>query len=288
MPVVTVGIPFHDEERFLEQAVRSVLAQTFDDLEILLVDDGSTDRSLEIARSFSDPRVVVVPPDGHRRFLAARLNQITRLARGELVARMDGDDVSHPARLARQIAVLRDDPTCDAVGTWIALVAEDEQPFAVVEAAQVPATLAVALSRGLFSHATLVGRRAWLEANPYDESLTRAEDRDLWCRTVLTSRFQIVADPLYVVRTRARDSSFLRDYLQSQQQNRELFVRYGKPAMGVRRAAMHWAASHAKGAIMRLAVHAGLATRLVRRRGRIPTAHERELIREAVAAGRAA
>lgn len=286
MPVVSVGIPFYNEERFLEQAVRSVLAQTLDDLEVILVDDGSSDRSLEIARSFTDPRVVVVPPDGRRRFLAARLNQITRAARAGLVARMDGDDIAHPDRLARQVAILSEDAKCDAVGTWIALVGEDEQPFAVTETAQVPPTLEIALSRGLLSHATLVGRRAWLEANPYNERLTRVEDRDLWCRTVSTSRFRIVPSPLYVVRIHACEPGFLEDYLEAQRQNRQLIVRYGAQAMGARRAAVHWAASHGKSAVMRMAVHAGLAPRLVRRRGRAPTADERAMIDEALLAGR--
>src|SRR4051794_20441310 len=105
MPRVTIGIPFHDEERFLEQAITSVLRQSFADFELLLIDDGSTDRSLEIARSFDDPRIEVTA-DGRRRFLAARLNEITRRARGELIARMDGDDVAHPERLSRQLALL--------------------------------------------------------------------------------------------------------------------------------------------------------------------------------------
>jgi glycosyltransferase involved in cell wall biosynthesis len=286
MTLVTVGIPFHDEERFLEPAIRSVLAQTFENLELLLVDDGSTDRSLEIARSFSDPRVNVLPPDGERRFLAARLNEITRRARGEVIARMDGDDVAHPERLARQVAVMQRDASYDAVGTWAALIGEDEEPFAITEAASLPATLATALTRGLFPHATLVARRAWLAANPYDETLTRAEDRDLWCRTVQTSRFHVVPAPLYVVRTHERDASFVADYLASQEQNRELFVRYGRAAMGTRRAAVQWAASHAKGLVMRAAVQAHLARRLVRRRGRLPSEEEKTLVREALAAAR--
>lgn len=287
MALVTVGIPFHDEERFLEQAIRSVLAQTYDEIELLLVDDGSTDRSLEIARSFQDPRVVVIEPDGRRRFLAARLNEITRRARGELVARMDGDDVAHPERLARQMAALRADASCEAVGSWVALIDEDEAPFAVAEAVSLPATLETALARGLFSHATLLARRAWLAANPYDEHLTRTEDRDLWCRTVSTTRFAVIPLPLYVVRTRERDEGFLRNYVESQAQHRELIVRYGKQAMGTRRAALQWAASLAKGLIMRAAVRADLASQLVRRRGRAPTDAERTMVREALAAAHA-
>src|SRR5262245_13561202 len=124
-PRVTVAISFNDEELYLAGAVRSVLGQTFEDFELLLLDDGSRDRSLEIARGFlSDPRVRVFS-DGSRRHLAARLNEATRLARGRYIARMDADDVMHPRRLAVQVAHLDREPDCRAVGTWIALVTDD-------------------------------------------------------------------------------------------------------------------------------------------------------------------
>lgn len=283
-PRVTVAIPFFNEEDHLESAVRSVLAQTFDDLEVLLVDDGSTDRSLAIARSFDDPRVVVVS-DGHRRHLPARLNEITRRARADIVARMDADDVSHPSRLCAQLDLLARNPSCDAVGTWTALVGDDGAILAVNEGRALPASPRVALQHGLISHATMIARRGWLRANPYDERLTRAEDRDLWCRTVRTSSFAVVPMPLYVVRVFHHEAGFLASYLESQRQNRILFLRYGPGAVGIGGTTRLWAASHAKGVVMRGAFATGLAERLVRRRGRPPTEAERALVLEAMNAG---
>jgi hypothetical protein len=132
----------------------------------------------------------------------------------------------------------------------------------------------------------MVARRAWLRHNPYDEELTRAEDRDLWCRTVQTSRFAVVPSPLYVVRIAHRDVSFLAGYLESQRQNRILFRRHGLAAVGPARTARLWTASHLKEIAMHAAVRAGVTDRLVRRRGRSPTADERALIAEAVEAAR--
>jgi glycosyltransferase involved in cell wall biosynthesis len=283
-PLVTVGIPFVNEERYLGAAVRSILAQTLTDLEILLVDDGSTDASLEIARSFRDERITVVS-DGRRRFLPARLNQITARARGELIARMDADDVAHPDRLRRQVEVMRGEPDCVAVGSWAGLMNERDEPFGVIEAPPL-ASPAVVLEQGIFPHPTLVARRDWLLANPYDVALTRAEDRDLWCRTVSVSRFTVVREPLYVLRVVPSDATFLPDYLESQRQNRILFRRHGPKALGRVRASRAWAASIAKGLAMRMAVGAGVAERLVRRRGREPSEGELRLIREALQAGR--
>lgn len=282
-PCVTVGIPFFDEESRLAGAVRSILAQSVTDIEVLLVDDGSTDRSLEIARSITDPRVRVFS-DGTRRRLPARLNEIARLARAPLVARMDADDVSHPERLARELALLDDDARYDAVGTWIGLVDEADRPFSVIDCDVSEITPASVLRRGLFPHATMLARRDWLLANPYDEALYRAEDRDLWCRTLKTSRFGVLPAVLYVVRASTR-GEFLADYRASQRQNRTLFLRYGPAAMGIRRTAASWLSSQAKSLAMTAAVHAGLAERLVHRRGRPPTREELDAIDAALAAG---
>ena len=102
---LTVGIPFRNAESTLGVAVRAVFAQTYEEWELILVDDGSADRSLEIARAVRDPRVRVIA-DGVNRGLAARLNQIVAEARFEKVARMDADDLMSPRRFEQQLDVL--------------------------------------------------------------------------------------------------------------------------------------------------------------------------------------
>ena len=286
MPLVTVGLPFFDEAEHLAGAIRSVLAQSLTDLELLLVDDGSRDESLAIARSFDDPRIKVLA-DGQRRHLPARLNEIVRQARAPFIARMDADDVMHPTRFARQLAVLEADPLCDAVGSWAALVDGEGSPFGVVESGPLPPSTRSALAQGVMTHASLFARRTWFAANPYDEALTRAEDRDLWCRT-LASRFAVVPECLYVIRVDVSKESFLASYLESQRQNRLIFRKYGPRFVGVVEAARLTAASKAKSMVMRLAFEAGLGSRLVRRRGRAPTACEAQLAHEALAAAQPA
>ena len=281
MPLVTVGLPFFDEERYLGDAIRSVLAQTFTDFELLLVDDGSRDRSLEIARSFRDPRVSVIA-DGRRLRLPERLNEIVRRARGTFIARMDADDVMHPTKLARQLAVI-DEPRVDVVGTWAALVAGDGEPFAAIEPR--PPTPGNALRYGVLPHPTILARRSWFVANPYDPTMTRTEDRDLWCRTVHGSTFATVPECLYVFRIDAAKASFVDSYLDSQRQNRVIFRRYGPAMVGARETAALVAATHAKSLVMRAAAKAGLVDRLIRRRGRPLTERERALASEALAAG---
>jgi glycosyltransferase involved in cell wall biosynthesis len=280
-PAVTVAIPFHNEERHLEQAVRSILRQTFEDFELLLVDDGSTDRSLAVARSFTDPRIVVVA-DGKHRGLPARLNEIVDRARGDLIARMDADDVSHPTRLAKQVAYLGENATVDVLGSWCALVDDDDEPFAVLEA-HLPPSPRDALAHGVMAHPAIVARRSWHLRNRYDESLTRSEDRDLWVRTATTARFAIIDEPLYVMRVEVRRPGFVERYLKSQVQNRVILAKYGPASIGRRATFRLQAATFGKAAAMRVAHALRLASWLVRRRGRPPTAREMATIREALA-----
>lgn len=285
-PRVTVAIPFHDEAPFLEQAIRSVLAQTFDDFELLLVDDASTDRSVEIARRFlQDPRVRLLV-DGRRRHLPARLNEVVRQARGELVARMDGDDVMHPEKLAVQVAHLDREQGCDAVGTWAALIGDDDVPFGVVEAPATRPRASDVLVRPPIPHATMLARAAWLRRFPYDETLTRAEDRDLWCRTAGRSRIDAIRDVLYVIRLPVRREGFLRDYLRGQADLRRVLLRHGPALGGPLVTARLLGASVLKSAAMATLDRLGRADTLVYRRGRQLTAAEARRVEEALSSSR--
>lgn len=279
-PAVTIGISFLDEERHLAVAVRSILGQTMKDFELLLVDDGSRDGSLGVARSFSDARITVIS-DGHRRGLAARLNEIARRARADVVLRMDADDVSHPTRLARALERLRASGA-DVVGTWAGLFDATNDVFGIVESAPLPPTRAVAIERGIIVHATMLARREWLLENPYDERLLRAEDLDLWCRTAESSSFAVVEEPLYAIRVRADAKVFEREYAYAQRYNRLVFLRHGPRAVGLVRTGRMWLVSHAKTGIVRAFARLGCAERLVHRRGRLPTESERRLVTETI------
>src|SRR3954454_21211634 len=105
-PELTIGIAFRNPGQDFAIALQSVFAQSFADWELMLCDDGSTDGALEFARSLDDPRIRVIN-DGRSRGLAPRLNQMVLLARSNYFFRMDADDIMHPDRLLRQLAVLQ-------------------------------------------------------------------------------------------------------------------------------------------------------------------------------------
>jgi len=116
-PRITVLMPVYQAERYLEEAVESILAQSFDDFELLALDDGSTDASPRILEALADRDDRIRVRRSEHVGLVSRLNQGLAEARGEFIARMDADDVSHPERFERQLAYLDARPDCVAVGT---------------------------------------------------------------------------------------------------------------------------------------------------------------------------
>lgn len=203
LPAVTVGIPFYNSEATLLDAVRSVFAQTHQDWELILLDDGSTDRSLELARSIRDPRVSVYS-DGQNRRLAARLNQIAQLAKYDFIARMDADDLMSPIRLQRQLEVLLSRPYVDLVSTGIGSLTDDCQPVGIRCTSQAHSITPRGLLAGNAGivHASVVGRRAWFLRNPYKESLEKAQDTNLWVRAFSKGDLSVafLSEPFYYYR----------------------------------------------------------------------------------------
>jgi len=228
---VTIGLPFLDSERTLVAALRSVFAQTWHDWELILVDDGSRDRSREIAARVQDPRVRLVA-DGHNRGLVARLNQIARLARCPYVCRMDGDDLSHPERLAAQVAYLEAHPEVDVLDTMAFSMDAEGRPWGV--RAGLPAVhdaRAVLLARGgALIHASVMARVEWVRRFPYDPAFVRAEDQELWVRTCASSRLAHLPRPLYFIREDGSVS--LANYRRSCATSRAIVRRYGPPLIG--------------------------------------------------------
>jgi glycosyltransferase involved in cell wall biosynthesis len=129
MPI-SIGIPFYNAEKFLAGAIRSVFAQTYQDWELILIDDGSTDGSLEIARSVNDPRVRVIS-DGVNKKLPTRLNQIVAEAKYDFIGRMDADDLISPPRFQKQVAVLNKHSEIDLVTTGVFSVTNALKPIGV-------------------------------------------------------------------------------------------------------------------------------------------------------------
>ncbi|MFO0874314.1 MAG: glycosyltransferase family A protein [Phycisphaerales bacterium] len=199
---VSIILPFRDAQRTLGAAIASILWQTFDDFTLVLLDDGSSDDSLAVARAFADPRVVVLT-DGSHRGLPSRLNQGIAWAIAEathpspLIARMDADDIAHPRRLERQVAMLDADPRIDLCGTGSVVVDGLDR---IVGCRRPPADhetiCRTPYRRFPLAHPTWLGRAAWFARWRYDELATRSQDYQLLHEAYATSVFANVPDLL--------------------------------------------------------------------------------------------
>lgn len=214
---VTIGLPFFNAEDSLPDALRSIFAQTHQDWELILVDDGSTDGSLEIARMVTDPRVKVVS-DGVNIRLAGRLNQIVDLAQTDIIVRMDADDLMPPERIERELTILNEKPDVDLVSTGLVSIDKDGHPFGHRSHFANTVTRDDLLKkRGAgIVHAAVVGRREWFVRNPYDPTAPIAQDYDLWLRSSAKDDLavHIIREALYYVRelSSATPSKMLRAY----------------------------------------------------------------------------
>jgi glycosyltransferase involved in cell wall biosynthesis len=198
-PVFSIGIAFKNPGRHFSLALQSVFAQTFPSWELILVDDGSTDGSVEFVKTLVDPRIRVYC-DGERRNLNVRLNQMVKLAQGRFFVRMDADDVMHPERLQKQYDLLKRSDENTVVGSAAYSIDGESQVIGlrVVSSGQKSGFAA----RHSFDHPTVSASLEWFRRNPYSEQAIyhRAEDAELWCRTTQWSTFIVLRDPLLFYR----------------------------------------------------------------------------------------
>jgi glycosyltransferase involved in cell wall biosynthesis len=276
---VTIGLPFYNAQATLERALQSIFAQTFRDWELLLLDDGSTDNSLEIAHSVRDGRVRVFS-DGMNVGLPRRLNDIVALAETPFVARMDADDLMHPERIGHQYNYMTGHPDVDVVGTLAISINEFDEPMGALGSASLVTTQRDALQRRPFIHPTIMAKRGWMKAYPYSEAFGRAEDRELWCRTVTSSRFVTIPEQLFFYRE--PNNVRLAPYVQSCRTDRRIIRKYGPAAAGHVFTTAHVAASHLKEVAYRVSCALGQAHHLVRRRARPLSRPEAQAASEAL------
>lgn len=199
MPTVSVLMPVYNAERYLGQAVESILGQTFRDFEFLIINDGSTDRSGAILDAYAgrDRRIRVISRANTGYTVA--LNELLSLAAGELVARMDADDVALPERLTRQVDFLRTHGDVVCVGTSVQLVDGAGRVLREGHPAMDHDTIQHRALDGdcPLNHPSVMMRRAAVQAvGGYRPEFEPAEDLDLWLRLGEVGRLVSLPDVL--------------------------------------------------------------------------------------------
>lgn len=261
-PAVSVLMGVRDGALWLQEAIRSVLGQTLTDLELIVVDDGSSDATSALLAAARDPRLVVErqPPAG----LAAALNRALGRARAPLLARLDADDIALPARLDRQRAFLLAHPEVGLLGTAARVVDESGHDVEILRPPEDDRDIRrVLIRRNPFVHSSVMVRRSLLaSAGGYDASFPVAQDYDLWLRLSAVTRMANLAEPLVVRRLVAGRVTAGRDTLRLRAEARARW-------RAVRRGAYPpWDAVFALPPLLALALPAGFRRPLRRALGR--------------------
>lgn len=194
-PLISIGIPFYNAEKYLKFAIQSVIAQSYQNWELILIDDGSSDSSLKIAQEFTqrDGRIRVIY-DGQNKKLPSRLNQLIQESKGDFIARMDADDIMHPERLKIELSFLIENQDYDLVSGGIVSIGHKNNVTGMRTVNKL-VTIDKDSKSYPIVHPTVMARRDWYLRNLYSLDYPRAEDYELWCRTSSADDLKIAILP---------------------------------------------------------------------------------------------
>ena len=191
-------------EKYLKDAVESIINQTYDNWEMIICDDASTDGTYQLAKQYKDryPDKIVLIQNESNKKLAYSLNRCLEKAQGEYIARMDGDDISLPERFEKQVAYLQQNPDVDLVGCAMQRF-NDEGTADILHAIEKPDKYSMRHGSP-FMHATIMTyKRVYDQLHGYtvEERTNRAQDYDLWFRFFYEGFVgRNIDEPLYMVR----------------------------------------------------------------------------------------
>jgi len=200
-PLLSVLLPCCNGAATLGLALQSVLSQTFGDFELIFLNDGCTDQSVEIAQSFNDARIRILG-GSERCGLPIRLNQGVGQAKGQFIARMDADDICFPERFERQLAFLQAHPDVDLLGCRAVVFRGEGEIMGLLPFGATHESLCVQPWRNIpLPHPSWMGRRSWFQRHNYRiPEVRRAEDQELLLRSSKDSRFACLDEVLLAYR----------------------------------------------------------------------------------------
>ena len=200
VPHVSVLLPVYNAARFLAVAIESILAQSHRDFELIVIDDGSKDRSVAILHGYAarDPRINLLsrPNTG----IVRALNDGLTVARGELIARMDADDISLPHRFQTQVAYLEAHPDCVMLGSRVIVIDPGGRELTIMGDAltheEIDGSLMIGRGQMVYHPSVIMRRGALLDVGGYRTDYPHAEDLDLFLRLAESGRIVNLPEPL--------------------------------------------------------------------------------------------
>lgn len=200
-PGLSIIMPVFNRERYIGEAIKSILSQTYQDFELIIVDDGSTDKSLQLSRSFKDDRIKVITNGTNRGIVISR-NIGLKEAAGRLIAPFDSDDIAMPDKFRQQVEFLNAHPDFGMVGSWVSMIDENGRLLKKkwklnAKPERIPAIM---LFRNYFAQPSVVIRRDAIPSGGYKTGFDLGEDYRMWIDVV--EKYKTYNLPEYLVRCR--------------------------------------------------------------------------------------
>lgn len=198
---VSIVMSVYNGEKYLRQAIDSILNQTFTDFEFIIVDDGSTDKTAERLRSYDDDRIVLIDNGGNIG-LTKSLNKGMKIAKGKYIARMDADDVCLPERLAKQVQFLDEHPDIGVLGTGFETIDDVGTRGVKVQFSTEPGLIRWQMFFCCcVAHPSVMVRRTVYERlGGYNPKVHQSQDYELWLRAVRETKIANLQDVLLQLR----------------------------------------------------------------------------------------
>jgi glycosyltransferase involved in cell wall biosynthesis len=209
-PMISVVLPVFNGEQTIGRGVESILNQTYGNFELIIINDGSTDRTPEILAGYKDQRLVVLEQEN--KGLVPSLNRGIKRARGKYIARMDADDESVPMRFEKQLSFLKQKPSCAIVGSTAKVVYPDGKERIRIRPLNTESIKKNIVRVCPFTHSSVMIRKSVFDrVGLYDQSLDGSkellvEDYDLWVRILATGDEMANLPDVLITNFRGEDS----------------------------------------------------------------------------------
>ena len=222
-PIITVLISVYNGEKYLKEAIDSILNQTFKDFEFLIINDASTDNSEEILKNYKDSRIKIIF-NKKNLGLTKSINKGLKIAKGEYIARQDADDVSSSERLEKQVRFLDTYPDYAAVGSFTKIIDEKSKVICQLERPVYFQEIkrALMLDNCITHGSVMIRKKCLLEVGFYDEAMKRSQDYELWLR--LSEKYKLANLPEYLYSWREHKENIEAKFLSEQ----KMFVELAK------------------------------------------------------------
>lgn len=213
---ITVLMPVYNSEKYLKEAMESILSQSFRNFEFLIINDGSLDNSFNIISSYKDPRIRLVQNNKNRGLIYS-LNKGIKLSKGELIARMDADDISRPDRLEKQVKYMTTHPEVIVCGSDIGVINNIGkflyyQPT-LLRDKQIRNCMVVTCP--LVHPSVIYRKNTIVEVGGYDTRAYVVEDYDLWVKLMTEGKFSNISEPLLYYRINPDGESISKKKIQN-------------------------------------------------------------------------